>query len=85
VCALTFTMCFPLDTSGYDPRYGARPLRRAIQNTLLNMLSIELIDGKIPDGSVIVAQMGSEGVEIKVESSDRKSSLVAQEESKDPI
>jgi len=40
---------------GYDSRYGARPLRRAVQHILLNELSLRLLDGHIADGSHIRA------------------------------
>ena len=40
---------------GYDPMYGARPLRRAIQSKIEDMLSEEIIDGKVkPKESIIV-------------------------------
>ncbi len=38
---------------GYDPVYGARPLKRAIQKHLENPLSMEILKGKITDGSVL--------------------------------
>jgi len=41
---------------GYDPIYGARPLKRAIQKYLENPLSMEILKGRIPDGSSIHAQ-----------------------------
>lgn len=34
---------------GYDPLYGARPLKRAIQKYLLDMFSLEIIEGKIKE------------------------------------
>lgn len=40
---------------GYDPEYGARPLRRAIQRFIEDPLSLKLIEGSIPDGSIIEA------------------------------
>ena len=40
---------------GYDPVYGARPLKRAIQKTIENPLSIEILKGAIPDGSAVQA------------------------------
>jgi len=46
---------------GYDPVYGARPLRRAIQNLLLNPLSMKLIDGQFPEGSTILAKGQRDG------------------------
>ncbi|HYD34463.1 MAG TPA: ATP-dependent chaperone ClpB [Vitreimonas sp.] len=40
-------------TTGYDLVFGARPLKRLIQNTLLNELSKDIIEGKIKDGDAI--------------------------------
>jgi len=40
---------------GYDPVYGARPLKRAIQHHLLDPLSLDVLDGKFVDGDVIQA------------------------------
>ena len=42
---------------GYDPVYGARPLKRAIQHYLLDPLSLEVLEGKFVDGDVITAGM----------------------------
>ncbi len=38
---------------GYDPVYGARPLKRAIQRDILDPLSVSLLEGRIPEGSTI--------------------------------
>ena len=40
-----------LAEQGYDPSYGARPLRRAIQRTLLDALSDRILRGDIADGA----------------------------------
>ena len=40
---------------GYDPVYGARPLKRAIQRSLLDPLSLEILAGKFREGDVITA------------------------------
>jgi ATP-dependent Clp protease ATP-binding subunit ClpB len=42
-----------LGTQGYDPIYGARPLKRAIQHHLLDPLSMAVLDGKFQEGDVI--------------------------------
>lgn len=42
---------------GYDPVYGARPLRRTIEKALLNPLSEKLLAGEISDGSKIRADL----------------------------
>ena len=39
-------------TVGYQPQYGARPLRRAIQNELEDFLADEYLKGNIKKGSV---------------------------------
>jgi ATP-dependent Clp protease ATP-binding subunit ClpB len=41
---------------GYDPVYGARPLKRAIQRHLLDPLSLEVLEGKYQDGDLIRAE-----------------------------
>jgi ATP-dependent Clp protease ATP-binding subunit ClpB len=38
---------------GYDPAYGARPLRRVIQREILDPLSLEILDGKFQEGDQI--------------------------------
>ncbi|RJF71181.1 ATP-dependent chaperone ClpB [Deinococcus cavernae] len=38
---------------GYDPAYGARPLKRAISNYVETPLAREILQGKVPDGSVL--------------------------------
>jgi ATP-dependent Clp protease ATP-binding subunit ClpB len=46
-----------IGNQGYDPVYGARPLKRAIQHHLLDHLSLEILDGKFKDGDVITADV----------------------------
>jgi len=43
---------------GYDPAYGARPLKRVIQKEILDPLSLEILDGHFGDGDKI--QVGAE-------------------------
>lgn len=47
---------------GYDPVYGARPLKRAIQRYIENQLSIEIIKGTFPDGSNIKIDSDGSGI-----------------------
>ena len=46
---------------GYDPTYGARPLKRVIQRTILDPLAIEILEGKIAEGDTVAvdAQNGA--------------------------
>ena len=50
---------------GYDPSFGARPLKRALQTYLLNPLSLELIAGKFPEGSKIKVDLDKEELKFK--------------------
>ena len=43
-------------THGYDPVYGARPLKRAIQRDILDPLSLAILAGQYPEGSTIHVQ-----------------------------
>ncbi len=40
---------------GYDPAFGARPLKRVIQSQLLDPLALKIIRGDVPDGSTVTA------------------------------
>src|SRR5438552_9084105 len=42
-----------LAREGYDPVYGARPLRRTIQKEILDPLSINILEGKVREGKRI--------------------------------
>ncbi len=44
---------------GYDPAFGARPLRRAIQQYILDPLAKEVIRGRFKEGDVIQAEVGT--------------------------
>jgi ATP-dependent Clp protease ATP-binding subunit ClpB len=46
-----------LSREGYDPAYGARPLKRVIQREILDPLSLELLDGKFGEGDKIQASV----------------------------
>jgi ATP-dependent Clp protease ATP-binding subunit ClpC len=49
-----------LAKEGYDPAFGARPLRRAIQKHVESPLSVELLGGKFKDGAVVVVDVDPE-------------------------
>ena len=42
-----------LANRGYDPQFGARPLKRVIQQQLQNPLAAELFKGQYPEGSTV--------------------------------
>jgi ATP-dependent Clp protease ATP-binding subunit ClpB len=43
-----------LADAGYDPQYGARPLKRVIQNEVQNPLAEAMISGRFADGDMII-------------------------------
>lgn len=47
---------------GYEPAYGARPLRRAIQRYVENPLSSRILRGEIKDGDTVVVHVEGEGL-----------------------
>lgn len=56
-----------LAKEGYDPTFGARPLKRVIQNKILDELALEIIEGKIKDhDKVEIILTPQEKVEMKV-------------------
>jgi ATP-dependent Clp protease ATP-binding subunit ClpB len=56
-----------LADEGYDPVFGARPLKRAVQRMLQNPLALAVLDGTFKDGDVIVAdvQEGTDALSFK--------------------
>ncbi|MFP3384721.1 ATP-dependent chaperone ClpB [Tritonibacter sp. SIMBA_163] len=53
-----------LADEGYDPVFGARPLKRVIQRALQNPLAEALLSGDIKDGETVSVSAGSEGLVI---------------------
>ena len=54
-----------LADKGYDPAYGARPLRRALQKYLEDPVAEELLKGKYPEGTLIRAKVNKKADELK--------------------
>jgi ATP-dependent Clp protease ATP-binding subunit ClpB len=50
-----------LAAEGYDPQFGARPLKRAVQEHLLNPLSMKLLEGEFKAGDRIKVSAGDDG------------------------
>jgi len=47
---------------GYDPAYGARPLRRAVEQHVENPLAARLLSGELKEGDIVVVDHGSDGL-----------------------
>ncbi len=53
-----------LAEAGYDPVYGARPLKRVIQRELQNPLATMILEGRVADGQTV--KVGAEGGELTI-------------------
>ena len=58
---IVFTDAFDeyLSDKGYDPQYGARPIKRLLQRELINQIATALLDGSVHRDSVITVTMSS--------------------------
>jgi ATP-dependent Clp protease ATP-binding subunit ClpC len=59
-----------LAKEGYDPAFGARPLKRAIQKNVESPLSMELLGGKFKDGGSVKVDVDEESNKIVFQISD---------------
>ncbi|MBK9950682.1 MAG: ATP-dependent chaperone ClpB [Candidatus Competibacteraceae bacterium] len=60
-----------LGEAGFDPVYGARPLKRAIQQELENPLARRILAGEFGPGDTVVVEAGKEGLEFRKRSGDK--------------
>ena len=63
---LTPQACAWLAHEGYEPLYGARPLRRVIQKHLIDPLSTMILDQKLQDGDTIQVQVSPQGLVLDI-------------------
>ena len=57
-----------LSEAGFDPVYGARPLRRAIQNKVEDLLAEEILRGKIQRGDEVRLTLNGKEIKISINS-----------------
>lgn len=76
VLELTDAMITYLAEKGYDPQYGARPLNRLIQNTILNKVASLMIAKKINHGGVVVVDYKNDAVMVEVKNTKTKKRTV---------
>jgi ATP-dependent Clp protease ATP-binding subunit ClpB len=50
-----------LSEAGYDPLFGARPVKRALQTYVENPLAKEILAGKFAEGETILADLAPDG------------------------
>ena len=61
-----------LSEKGYDPAYGARPLKRVIQKSLQDQLAEEILAGNVADGDTVEVGVGKDGLTLKAGKSKAK-------------
>jgi ATP-dependent Clp protease ATP-binding subunit ClpB len=54
-----------LTLTGYDPAYGARPLRRLVQSAIGDQLARGLLAGEIRDGQEVVVDLGADALTVR--------------------
>jgi ATP-dependent Clp protease ATP-binding subunit ClpB len=54
-----------LTEMGWDPIYGARPLKRAIQKSILDPLAMEVLQGRFREGDTVVVDRDGDGLAFK--------------------
>jgi ATP-dependent Clp protease ATP-binding subunit ClpB len=61
-----------LAEAGYDPAYGARPLKRVIQRSLQDKLAGLLLEGRVKDGDRLAVTAGPDGLEVTAAMEDSR-------------
>ena len=61
-----------LAREGYDPAYGARPLKRAISRLVVDPLARMLLTGEVKEGDAVASDAGKDGLTFRVASARRK-------------
>ncbi|MBX7161676.1 MAG: ATP-dependent chaperone ClpB [Acidimicrobiia bacterium] len=56
--------------AGYDPVYGARPLKRLLQREVADALALRLLDGELSEGDTVTADATADGLEFTIEAGD---------------
>jgi ATP-dependent Clp protease ATP-binding subunit ClpB len=71
-----------LADKGYDPAYGARPLKRVMQKELQDPLAEKILGGEIKDGSTVVITAGSDRLNFRAKATPagKKAETVETEE-----
>lgn len=61
-----------LSEAGFDSKYGARPLRRAIQTQIEDQMANEILEGKIRQGDTVTVQMAKKQIRFVVNRPENK-------------
>jgi len=61
---------------GFDPQFGARPLKRALQRYLLNPLSVKILGGEIMDDDTVIVDYKNNEIQFHVKRSKAEKQAV---------
>ena len=61
-----------LSKEGYNPRYGARPLKRFIQNKILNPLAEKIVVGRVKEGNEVFIDIENKSLKINIFSKNKE-------------
>jgi len=76
---LTESAKHALFTSGYDPAYGARPLKRAIQRMIQDPLAMKILDGEVLHGDHVVVDSKEDKLTFEVQRKDEEAAKQSEE------
>jgi len=60
-----------LSLNGFDPVYGARPLRRLVQSAIGDALARAILSGEVRDGEEVLVGVAADGLGLTVGSAER--------------
>jgi len=60
-----------LADKGYDPNYGARPLKRLIQQSILDQIAKEIVASRVKDGDTVCVDADEEKIQIKIQNKQK--------------
>ena len=53
-----------LARQGYDPSFGARPLKRLLQREVADQLALRMLEGEFGDGDIVSVVVGDDGLDL---------------------
>jgi len=54
-----------LAREGFDPTFGARPLKRVIQREVGDRLAVELLEGRVTEGSTVIVDLDGDEIVVR--------------------
>jgi ATP-dependent Clp protease ATP-binding subunit ClpB len=54
-----------LAAEGFDPAYGARPLKRLVQREIGDRLALAILEGRVNDGDTVTVTVGGDGLTVR--------------------